>query len=277
MIDVLLATYMPNQKYLKEQIGSIRAQKDVHVNIISREDVANNGVCANFSALLETSTAEYVAFSDQDDVWMEDKLARTLMKMREMESMYGAEAPLLVFTDAKVVDENLRLLDHSLFYRTKIDPNRLSPQSLILQNVANGNTMLFNAALREKVKQIPKEAFMHDHWVALVASVFGKTTCINEPTLYYRQHIGNVLGGCKVGLFYYFHKFFFDFSSTKKRFKAYIRQAEEFARRYPDAPDCFKACVGFEQKNWFERRRLLVKYGIFKRGFLRNLGIFMIA
>ena len=277
MIDVLLATYRPDRRFLERQTSSILAQKGVQVNILSRDDGEGLGPCFNFARLLDCSDAEYVAFSDQDDVWKESKLARSMERMKALEAKYGKDTPLLVFTDAEVVDADLRILDRSLFHRAKIDPCRTSPERLILQNVANGNTMLFNAALREKAKPIPQGVFMHDHWISLVASVYGKVACINEPTLYYRQHGGNVLGGSKVGLFYYWRKFFCNFSATKKRFKAYMRQAEEFARHYPDAPDCFKACVGFEKNNWMERRRVLAKSGILKQGFWRNLGLFIVA
>ena len=277
MIDVLLATYRPDRRFLEMQISSIHAQKGVQVNIMSREDDEGLGPCFNFARLLGRSTAEYVAFSDQDDVWKEDKLARSMERMKALEAKYGKDVPLLVFTDAEVVDADLRVLDRSLFRRAKINPNRISPKQLILQNVASGNTMLFNAALREKAKPIPQEAFMHDHWMSLVASVFGRVAYLDEPTLLYRQHGGNVLGGAKVGVGYYLFRMLNGFADLRKRLRAYFRQAEAFAVRYPDAPDCFKIFVGFERKkNRFVRRWLMLRHGIFKNGFLRNIGTFLL-
>lgn len=276
MIDILLATYHPSPCYLEEQERSIHAQTYGDWRLISSEDAAGVGACANFAKLLEQSAGDYVAFSDQDDVWLPDKLERSMAAMRELEARYGKDVPLLVFTDAKVVDRELNVIDDSLFHHTCFDPERRSPRQLIMQNVANGNTMLFNAALREKALPIPSDAFMHDHWVALVASVFGKTACLNEPTLLYRQHSTNVLGGSKVGFLYYSKKFLSGWSTTRKRLQGYFRQAEAFALRYPDAPECFKVCVGFETKNWFVRRWLLLRYGIFKNGLLRNIGVFLL-
>ena len=109
MIDVLLAAYRPRASELSNQRVSICGQKGVDVNLIVRKDDVGAGACANFAALLFMSTSEYVAFSNQDDVWLEDKLAKSLEKMKALESEFGKDTPLLVFTDAKVVDSDLNI------------------------------------------------------------------------------------------------------------------------------------------------------------------------
>lgn len=273
MIDVLLATYRPDPAMLKAQIDSIRAQRDVEVNIIRREDESGTGACANFAALLGESRADYAAFSDQDDVWLEDKLSREMAKMRELEARYGKDTPLLVFSDAKVVDAELNPLDESLFHRTKIDPRRLLPRQLILQNAANGNTMLMNAALVRKASPIPQEAFMHDHWIMLVASVFGHIGFVEGPTVLYRQHGGNVIGGGRVDAAYYRHRIGQGRAVLRQRLYADIVQAEAFAVRFGDAaPAAFRAMVGLRERPWPCRVASICRHRIFKNGFFRNLG-----
>ncbi len=275
MIDILLATYRPDPARLAAQIGSIRAQEGVETNLIVREDAAGEGARANFAALLAASTAPYVAFADQDDVWKADKLRRSMEAMRRLEARFGAATPLLVFTDAAVVDDALRPLDASLFRRTKIDPRRVRPAQLALQNVANGNTMLFNAALRDRANPIPPEAFMHDHWVMLVASVFGRIACVDAPTLLYRQHAGNVLGGAKVGAGYFARRVLDGPSALRRRLYANVRQAAAFVDRFGDAaPASLRALAGIAARPWPLRVATLVRHGIFKNGLLRNLGTF---
>lgn len=278
MIDILLATYHPSPCHLEEQERSIRAQTYGDWRLISSEDAAGVGACANFAKLLEQSAGDYVAFSDQDDVWLPDKLERSMASMRELEARYGKDVPLLVFTDAKVVDRELNVIDDSLFHRTCLDPERRSPRQLILQNVANGNTMLFNAALRRKALPIPPDAFMHDHWVALVASVFGHAACVHVPTLLYRQHGANVIGATRVGLFGHIRRALRGISAMRRRHLANIRQAEAFARRYgEEAPPCFRVLVGFASRSWLVRRIILFRYGIVKRGLWRNLGLWCVT
>lgn len=272
-IDVLLATFRPDQKLLDAQISSIRAQRDVNVNLIVHEDERGDGACANFAALLMRSSAEYCAFSDQDDIWLEYKLSRMMKVMRRMEETYGKDTPLLVFSDERVVDGDLRTIDESLFHHSRLSPSRLLPRQLAFQNVGNGNAMLFNAALREKAKPIPPEAFMHDHWISLVSAVFGKTECLREPTVLYRQHDENVLGGPKVGFGYYLRRLRQGREKLRGRLHEYIRQIEAFVARYgDDSPTCFKALVGIESKPWIARAAILLKNRIFKNGLLRNLG-----
>lgn len=273
MIDVLIATRRPDPEMLKAQIDSIRAQRGVEVNIIRREDESGEGACANFAALLGESRADYAAFSDQDDVWLGDKLAREMGKMRELEARYGKGTPLLVFSDAKVVDAELNLLDESLFHRTRIDPRRLLPRQLILQNVANGNTMLMNAALVRKASPIPQEAFMHDHWIMLVASVFGRIGFVEGPTVLYRQHGGNVIGGGKVDAAYYRHRIGQGRAVLRQRLYADVAQAEAFAVRFGDAaPAAFQSMVGLRERPWPCRAASICRHGIFKNGLFRNLG-----
>ena len=277
-VDVLLATYRPNEAWLKVQIDSIRAQRGVVVNLLLHEDAEGLGACGNFGALLERSKADYVAFSDQDDVWMDDKLVRAMARMRELEARWGKNMPLLVFADARVVDADLRPIAESLFARTKIDPRRVLPRQLALQNVANGNTILFNAALRNLARPIPQGAFMHDAWIMLVASVFGRIACVREPALLYRQHERNVLGGAKVDGRYFLHRAWQGRDVLRERLYANIRQVEAFVERYGDAaPKCFHALVGLQRKPYLMRVFILIRYGIFKQGLLRNIGTWLVV
>jgi len=277
MIDVLLATYRPDAAMLKAQVDSIRGQRGVDVNLICREDVRGDGACVNFAALLSESRAEYVAFADQDDVWFPDKLAKSMERMRELERRWGKDVPLCVFTDAKVVDADLNVLHESLFKFTNIDPCRDAPRQLALQNVANGNTMLVNAALRDLANPIPREAFMHDHWIMLCAASFGHISCLHEPTVLYRQHDRNVIGGRRVGWRYYWNRFSQGRASLRARLYANIRQVEAFCERFGErAPRGLRALVGLAEKPWPVRVLTLVRYRVFKCGLIRNIGTLLL-
>jgi len=154
-------------------------------------------VIANFSALMERSKADgladYIMFSDQDDVWHDDKIAKTLAKMKQMEAEHGKDVPLLVHTDARLVNrdgshkcESVKALHHQ--QPEKNDFHR----GVLFGGGAQGCTMMMNSRLMEMSMPISNHAVMHDAWVSLVAMATGHSGYLAEPTLDYRQHGANV-------------------------------------------------------------------------------------
>src|SRR5579862_7162715 len=64
------------------------------------------GPCANFSLLAQQSSAPYVAFCDQDDIWRKDKLAVSIDAMKRLEKQHGNTTPVLVFSDMVPINED---------------------------------------------------------------------------------------------------------------------------------------------------------------------------
>lgn len=279
MIDVLLATYRPNERWLQEQIASIRAQRGVEVNLLCREDANGLGSCQNFAALLEQSRAEYVAFSDQDDMWLPDKLSRALAKMRELEARHGKDAPLLVFCDGFAVDENLKPLGGTVLSRQCVDVQKgLAFNRLLMQNFIPGNAMLFNAALRKKAGRVPVDALMHDAWVALVAATFGHIGFVNDPLYNYRQHRANVLGLTNASVEHFVMRLKEGVNAFRARLNLNVREAQAFVNRFKeDSPAAARALARFSTSNWLIRRYLLFRHGLWKHGLMRNLSLFLCA
>jgi glycosyltransferase involved in cell wall biosynthesis len=221
IIEVLLATYN-GERFLREQIDSILAQDDQSLRVLARDDGSSDGTLDilneyagrfpdrfriisngrgtgsakhNFLLLMRESTARYICFSDQDDVWQPDKVRKTMQAMGELESQWGEITPLLVFTDLRVVDEQLNTLSQSYWDLEKIKPDRISRLPALLgRNVVTGCTAMLNRSLLEISLQMPSEASMHDCWVGLLASALGKAKHIHEQTVLYRQHGRNVIG-----------------------------------------------------------------------------------
>ncbi len=129
--------------------------------------------------------AEYIMFCDQDDVWKNDKIEKTLAKMQSMEQTYP-HRPILIHSDLSVVDRELHLLHKSYWIYQHIDPSKDAINRLIFHNTVTGCTMMINRKLAQKAKVIPDEAIMHDWWIVMVASVFGHIGYIDEPLIFYR-------------------------------------------------------------------------------------------
>ena len=279
MIDVLLATYRPQEAMLKAQVDSIRAQRGVEVNLIRREDEEGLGACGNFNALLSESGAEYAAFSDQDDVWAPDKLSKSLAKMRELETKYGEGVPLLVFCDGYVTDAELNRKPGTVLSRQRVDvANGLRFSRLLMQNFVPGNSMLFNAALREKAGKVPSQALMHDAWLVLVAAAFGHIGFVDEPLFSYRQHGENVIGATDCGSRHFLKRALEGVSAFRSRLAANAAEASAFVERFGgESPDPAMALATLTTCGWLERRIRIVRHRLFKHGFLRNLSLLLFS
>jgi len=305
MIDILMATY-DSAEYLSDALDSIFRQThsdwrllvsdggstDRTVQIIeeyaarfpdqisvlasdSRREARDN-----FSHLLSASSGRYVMFADHDDVWFPDKVQAQHEAIGKAEELFGAETPILVFTDKVVVDSELNKICDSYFKYQHLDPKRTELRFLLAQNVASGCTMILNRALADLCGEIPPDAVMHDHWLALLASAKGRIVYHPQATLFYRQHEGNVYGANRYGLRYIWRRFQRGRSELRRRFERDVLQAACFAETYgdklaPEQRELVEALASWPGLGWFARRRMLWRYGILKTGLLRNLGMFL--
>lgn len=295
-LAVLLSTYN-GERYLKEQLYSLKNQTNKHFIIVARDDnsgdnsvkliknlgidvlpsTINLGAKISFSELLtyanKNLNSDYIIFADQDDVWDENKIEKTSHKMQELESIYGRDMPLLVHSDLTVTDEKLDIIAPSFWKYQNINPNKQKLSDFLVDNNVTGCTMMINRALAERVKSIPQEAIMHDWWIAMVASALGKIAYIDEPLMLYRQHGKNDTGAKKYGVQYFIRKFF-----TKPSFKKYIEQSKAFLDLYGyELDEYHKSMLEefsiFDRLNKLQKLKILFKYKIWKNGFMRNIGL----
>lgn len=306
MTDVLLAAFN-SEPFLARQIESILAQRGCgDFRLVIRDGGSSDGTedvirqflernpdrityegsvradaCANFAALLEASRADYIFFSDHDDVWQPDKMRLELRMMKELEEHHGTETPLMVFSDAYVADPEERILAQSALRQMHLDPHRLKFTQLILQNVPSGNTMLINKALRDKALPLPPQAVMHDHWLALTAAAFGEIGFLNLPTVLYRQHGDNYYGAFRYSPAGFLKKAKDGRVRILERLHANLDQAAAFLERHAGETDreegpLLRDLQGFRDRGFWERRRIIFRHGLWKSGFFRNLGMLLI-
>lgn len=166
------------------------------------------GGAQNFLSLLRAvpEAADFVALSDQDDVWLPDKLARGVRLLRQLPQTAEvqsapdragadpmAERPALIGGRSYVCDADLG--------QRQVSPMpRRAPgfRHALVQNFAGGNTMMLNRAATALVREAAAEAgrvVVHDWWIYQVVSGAGGAILFDEaPLLLYRQHGGNQIG-----------------------------------------------------------------------------------
>lgn len=213
-VNILMATYN-GERFLAEQIESIRQQtfdnwqllirddgssdatrqiirdfvaQDNRIRFVNPDTTENMGVINSFHTLLKQEQADFYFFSDQDDVWLPEKLSLCL----EIAQAYEPDRPLLVYTDLSVVDDGLNLLTQSMI-RSQSHHANTSLRQELTENTVTGGTMMINHALAEKWRQTDG-LLMHDWYLALLASGLGQLVYLDLPTELYRQHDANVLG-----------------------------------------------------------------------------------
>ncbi len=303
-VAVLLPTYN-GDRYVSEQIQSILEQSWPHWRLVTRDDGSLDdsasiildfarrhpgrihvvdaggprlGVDASFSRLLELTDSKYYMFCDQDDVWLPDKMEKTLDCMRSVETEVGDGTPVLIHTDASVVDSSLRRLDASAWHYGYNDPAfSTSFNRLLVQNMVFGCTVMINSALKKRATPIPGNVVQYDWWLALVSVCFGRTAYVSEPTVLYRQHEANSVGVRRWGAAYIFDKIMNIRDRTP--LVASRRQAAELLNRYGDSlssrhREMLEHYSSLGEKGILAKRRTLLKYRFFKTGLVRNLGLF---
>lgn len=218
-IDILLATYN-GQQYLREQLDSILSQSYSNFRLLISDDLSvdntreilaeyvekdkriivfnqekNLGVVKNFEFLLKKVESKYYMFSDQDDIWKENKIEKSIQTLEETNSD-------LVYTDLEVVDEKLNVTYES-YWKLKGIYNKIKKynnfESLYLNNFVTGCTMLSKKELIKEVLPLPNTSkfVLHDYWIPLILSQKYKITYIEEPLIKYRQHKNNKVGSKK--------------------------------------------------------------------------------
>ena len=286
-VNILMSTYN-GQQFLAEQIRSIQEQsytdwtlfirddgssdntkeilkdferQDSRIHLIDSDKSDNLGVIKSFHKLVNHDRADYYFFSDQDDVWLPNKLELSLKEAQN----YLADFPLMVYMDLKVVNQDLEIMTESMVKSQSHHANTELVQELT-ENTVTGGVAMINHALAE-MWQETDDILMHDWYLALLASAFGNLVFIDQPGELYRQHSDNVLGA----------------RTLSKRFKKWIRphilfavywdlikNSQKQARHLLQMPlsqsnrELIEAFVTIMDKPMLERFRILRKYGLKK-------------
>jgi len=253
MIDILLAVYN-GQNYIRQQIESILAQTYSDWQLLIRDDGSQDktmiiiedyiarfpdriklitdkechlGASLNFGKLLEYTDTEYIMFSDQDDIWLPNKVEMTLNAMKAAELVYP-DKPILIHTDLQVMDSELNTIANSLWSYQKLFPEAGDDLSKIMaQNVVTGCAMMINKRAKAVSIPVPPEAIMYDWWLALNVCRHGKIVYVSIPTVLYRQHSRNQLGAQKARKINIVH-FLKKLRHLKKLLSAHHRMLKKF-------------------------------------------------
>ena len=222
-IVILLGTHN-GVRFVGEQLQSIQGQTISNWKLLVRDDGSQDGtaemvadvarrderircvgdrhgrlgIVGNFGELLRiahSEGADYIFFSDQDDVWVSNKIADQLTYLMEMELRYGQKTPILVYSDLEVVSEQLERIHPSFMgYQGLTHEFRDPLRVLLTQNFVTGCATAINRPLLELTTPLPADVIMHDWWLALCAAACGRLAYLPHALVRYRQHGANQIG-----------------------------------------------------------------------------------
>ena len=205
-VSVAMATYN-GEKYIKEQLDSILSQlsindeliisddgsKDGTVDIINKYikkdkriklfDGPKKGVIKNFENAISYCSGKYIFLSDQDDIWMNNKVEKVLLT-------FNNERCTCVVHDAVVFNSNNGEIVADSFYKLRKSKNGIIKN--IWKNSYIGCCMAFDEKMKKKILPIPDDIEMHDQWIGLLNDKYGKSIFIDDKLLKYRRHDNNV-------------------------------------------------------------------------------------
>lgn len=212
----VIVAYFNGKRFFQEQLNSLARQTYSNIHVIVSDDRSNEqdgkleellkaskldftlirrqkniGYSQNFISSLENAPkdCEYFAFCDQDDIWFPEKIERAVATLNNFKR---GEASLYCSRTELVASDGKMHLGHSPIFERKPSFN-----NALMQNIAGGNTMVFNkevATLLLKTS-LNRTIVTHDWWTYLIVSgVGGNIFYDSKPSLKYRQHDKNAIG-----------------------------------------------------------------------------------
>lgn len=290
-VSIILSTYN-GSAFLCEQLASIRQQSHRDWCLLWRDDGSSDstrsileefalqsrdgqvvgvdnsgdrlGVGRSFFTLLRYAPAgDVVAFCDQDDVWLEDKLVRGVNALAKIDPAQ----PALYCARQTLVDESLRRLGES-----SATPPSGFPMS-IAQNIATGCTTMLNASAVSLIKSLPSpQTEYHDWWCYVVVTAANGVVIVDpKPALLYRQHSANTIGVRR--------PFWRRAAAALRRGpRAYMSTLRAFVTALderrdllsPSAQNTLAAIAPALRKGWPSRLAILRRCGIRRQAFFEN-------
>ncbi len=201
-LSVCLASHN-GEKYIRRQIESILGQLGSEDEIIVSDDSSTDATLAivrsledsrirlfanntfyspvfNFEHALKQATGNIIILSDQDDIWLENRVALVREKFRNPPHRW-----YLLVTDGRVVDEGEQVTHESIFELIGTGPGFFKN---LWNNRYMGCCLAFSRELLEIALPFPRSLPMHDMWLGQLCELTGVTEFVPVPAILYRRH-----------------------------------------------------------------------------------------
>ncbi len=223
LVSIAMTTYN-GENFLKEQLESIINQTYKNLEIIICDDCSTDntiniikdfqkrdkriklyqnekqlGVLKNFEKAIFLCSGKYIALSDQDDIWVKNKI----------EIMFDAIGNYtLAFHDDMLIDKADNILFKSFWHKIGIINHLKDYKKLYINYYITGHSLFFKSSLKKNILPIPNDFYLFDLWPILIALKIGTVKQVDKPLVMWRQHCNNT-SGSKVNKRNLFKKIFY--------------------------------------------------------------------
>lgn len=203
-VSVVLCTYN-GQLYLKDQLESILSQTVPPSEIIICDDGSNDdtvsivnqyvakypqirffqnpvrlGYNKNFEKAMTLATGDYIAISDQDDIWASTKIERML-------DGYTGDSQVVYCNSVRFKDSIKNASKPSKHYRRV---SGIYVKRLFLYNTVSGHAIMLKRSILNQILPFPDKGY-YDWWIAMVACCNGGLSYVEDTLVYQRVHDNN--------------------------------------------------------------------------------------
>lgn len=218
-LTVIMSTYNPNPDYLKSQVksivdqtysstiyirddGSTKEESVKALNEVAKFDAVtvergkNLGFQAGFlTALKNCPTADYYAFSDQDDFWLPSKNSRAVEEL-DNKGAATSDLPYLWASHFDFCDADLKLQESQ-----GQNPYGHTFANALTEAAVPGFVMTFNGAMRDMLLMLDPSRIPGHDWAAYaISTAYGTFIEDQSVQALYRRHGNNVSEGNEKGL-----------------------------------------------------------------------------
>lgn len=213
-ISILMAIYRPNLIWLEEQLTSLNNQTYKNLELLVWNDCPEEIECDSlickiiknipfriyhskinmgsnkvFEELTKLASGDYIAYCDQDDIWLESKIEILVNAAKKENSELICSDMYVINAKGKIVANSITVArPYQIFYHG--DDMFLY---LCSKNFVVGCTTLVKTEFAKSALPFP-DAYIHDWWLALYASAYGRISIVNTPLIKYRIHDSNQTG-----------------------------------------------------------------------------------
>jgi glycosyltransferase involved in cell wall biosynthesis len=251
--------------------------------VVSNPDKLNLGPVGSYNLLLEASTAQWTMLADPDDIWKKTKISLTYKAMVEAEQIDGSKKPIVIFTDAEVIDDHGQPLAESYWKWSRLKPELSSfLHRMIVESAALSSTMMINRAAINLALPIVGSYAFQDWWLALVACAFGRVIHLKEKTISYRRHSSNdsevPLTASSIGIV---RNVFVARQRVEKLLRELAPQATGFLQRFRTKLSlsdvaALEAAARLPSSNFLMRRWLVINHRLWFASPIKNIGIIIL-